>query len=729
MRALLKSMGGLPLLVMALALLFQEWDPNGAARAIQNFGFDRYITASPWEDSQEADAFRPDLLYVELDPRPSAPDNDQWSRTDIASLVDTLSSAGAAAVIFDTPFARQDPASPSRIADALAQQQVPAFITDAVRQLPNPDEALSNALVNVQSLAAIELSDRFEGSDTVITDPMEFDGDNPAKFLFDYPGAYSDAPSFASTADGAGVVTVPSNVNGLVRQMPLVFQANNNVYPSLALEVLRRYLDAPIIIRSGSPELQLPLTPDGIQKITVGSHDLRTDRGGAIWLHPPGPSSSITRLGSDILADGLPPQSLDNTIVFIGVTPAARSNLKLVNGQSVSRAQLHLLAFDQIVSGHFIDRPDWVLRAEQIYIVFFGLMIWAAAVYTGLSVSAVVASLSIALPAYMGLVIFENQLLLVDFIIPCTALILVFITTAAWRAVQEEWVSQLTGVADTSAPRASFRSRIARSALSETTVLVCGVRDMGGLTQQYAGSPFAVGAIISKAFATISPLISQFGGTIIQRGDTLVAIWYTTKETGSRATQACECSLSIVERLEEINAKLEKEFAYDGLSFDPITLNIGIASGHCAILKPKRKSSPHLAAYGAPLSIASELCRQAERYGPAILLEENTARLEGHQLAHLPIDSMRMNGKSERFNIFALSGNAFMRANPRFRDISQKHRQIFAAVQSRLWEEADTRVQECRDLPGASPVLYDFYAEKIVEQSNFGVNATTPPGR
>ena len=727
MRALLNSMGGLPLAVILLALLFQEWDPNGAARAIQNFGFDRYIAASPWENSQDSDAFRPDLLYVELDHPPNKDTNVPWPRTDIANLVNTLSRAGAEAVLFDAPFAQPDPASPSRIADALTQQNVPTFITDAVRKLPNPDDALSSALVSVQSLAAIELSDKVAVTNMVAADPMEFDGDNPAKFLFDYQGAYSDAQIFAATAEGSGVVTIPSNTSGLVRQMPLIFQANESVLPSLALELMRRFQDAPIIVRSGPPDLPFTLAPSGIQKITVGSHNLTTDRGGAIWLHPPGPSASIMRLGSDILSDGLPPQSLDNTIVFIGVTPAERSRLRMVNGQSVSRAQLQLLAFDQMISGHFVDRPDWALRAEQLYILVFGLMIWAAAVYTGLSISAVVASLSIALPAYFGLVIFETQLLLIDFIIPCTTLILIFITTAAWRAVQEEWVSQLTGVAETNAPRASFRSRIARSAHMETTVLVCSVRNMGGLTQQYAGSPFAVGAIISKAFATISPLISLHGGAIIQRGDTLVAIWYTPNEPGSRATQACECSLSIVERLEDVNAKLEKEFAYDGLSFDPITLNIGLASGYCAILKPKRKSSTNLAAYGAPLSIASELCRQAERYGPAILLEENTARLEGHQLAHLPIDSMRMNATSDPFNVFALSGNAFMRANPRFRDISQKHRQIFAAVQSRLWEDAGTLVEECKDLPGASPILYDFYAEKVAVQSSFGVNATTPP--
>ena len=726
MRALLNSMGGLPLAVILLALLFQEWDPNGFARAIQHFGFDRYISASPWEDSQETDAFRPDLLYVELDLHPNRNGNDQWRRTDIAKLVTILSNAGAEAVLFDAPFAQQDPASPTRIADALMEQQVPSHITDAVRQLPNPDDALSSALVNIQSMAAIELSTSTASADRVVADPMEFDGDNPAKFLVDYQGAYSDAQIFAATAEGAGVVTVPSSSNGLVRQMPLVFLANDTVLPSLALELLRRYRDAPVIVRSGPSDLPLLFTPGGIQNISVGPHDLITDRGGAIWLHPPGPAASVKRMGSEILADGLPAQSLVDTIVFIGMMPADRSNLRTVAGQHVTRAQLQLLAFDQLVSGHYVDRPDWALRAEQLYIVVFGLMIWAAAVYTGVSISAVVASLSIALPAYFGLVIFESQLLLIDFIIPCTTLILIFITTAVWRAVQEEWVSQLTGVADTSTPRASFRSRIARSAHMETTAMVCGVRDMGGLTQQYAGSPFAVGAIISKAFATISPIISQHGGTIIQRGDTLVAIWHNTLENESRATQACECSLTIVERLEEINAKLEKEFAYDGLSFDPITLNIGIASGHCAILKPKRKSSPHLAAYGAPLSIASELCRQAERYGPAILLEETTARLEGHQLAHLPIDSMRMNGKTERFNILALSGNAFMRANPRFRDISQKHRQIFAAVRSRLWEDADKLVDECKALPGASPVLYDFYAEKIATQSAFGVNATAP---
>lgn len=731
MRALLHSMGGIPLALILFALLFHEWDPSGAASAVQNFGFDRYVAASPWRNAPDTkpdgENARPDLLYVELDSAHRAgPLGLNWPRTNIARLVDMLNEAGAKIIIFDQPFARPDPASPSFFADALAKKNVSDSITRALRDLDDPDAMLSTTLRRAKSIAAIEIDDSAAAEAPGIMEPIQYDGVPPASYLAPFGGAYSDISEYADTANGAGIISIPTKADGVVRRMPLLFSVEGRIFPSTALEALRYTFDAPIIVRSNTTTQNAwTAGSHGIEEIAVGDIRIPTTPNAEIWLHPPGPSSEVTLLGSDILDGGLGDQRLEDTLVFIGMAEAQRSNLRTVDGARLSRAQLHMLAFDQISSGHFVQRPAWAGRAEQAYIVVFGLLIWAAAAYTSLSLSAVIASIAIALPAYFGLIIFQNQLMLFDFIIPCTMLILIFVATAACQAAHAEWISHVTGASDAPPPPAPFKVRISQATHRDATVLVCSLRNIGGLAERYEGSPFAIGAIVEKAFVAIAGTVARHGGSMINRGDTMLAVWHTAQDENTNATNACECGLDLVGKLETLNAKLEKEFSYEGLSFEPITLNVGISSGSCVISQPKKRQKHRFSAFGAPIALASELCRNAERYGPAIVVDEATARLEGHQLAHLEIDAIALQANAKKVRIFALLGNAFTRANPRFREINRHHQQLFAAVRGRLWEEAAKINEACRVLPGTSKPLYQLYAHRIENRQVFGADTPT----
>ncbi len=720
-------MGGIPLAITLLALAFQEWDPRGAATAIQDFGFDRYIAAAPWTTATADETSDLSVLYVELDaPRGNAPLGTDWERADIARLIGHLEDAGARAVILDEPLARRAATSPNVFADALEQRGTSTDITNALRQLPDPDEALSRALSNVTSVAAIDLNDNVPPPAPLSAEPIEFDGNNPATVLPPYKGAFTDGTIYADTSNGAGVITLPTGGDGVVRRVPLLFSIGGDVFPSTALETLRLVSNAPVAVRSHLAGNALPnLTPPGIQEIMIGDRQIPTTSQGEIWLHPPGPSAAVSVNGSAVLQGTLDNQRLEDTLVFVGFSQSHLSNFRTVDGQRLTRAQIQMLAYDQISSGHFISRPYWTMRAEQAYIIVFGLMIWAAAAYASVSLSAVFASLAIAVPAYFGLVVFENYLLLFDFIIPCATLILIFLTTAVWQSVRTQWINQLTGK-DSAAPElVPFKVRYAQSSHRPATVMVCSVRGMGDLADQYEGSPFAVKTIVDRAFAHAAGIVGRHSGQAVLRGDTLLAFWVNAQEERAHATNACECALALVEKLEDLNASLEKEFSYDGLAFRPITLNLGIASGACIVSKAKRRRTHPPTIFGGPVVLASDLSRRAEQYGPAIILDAQTAKLEGHQLAHLKIESLRPAAGAPHEDIFALLGNAFVRANPRFRELSAHHSKLFAAVRNQLWDEAAAINDACRQLPGASQPLYDFYADRIAHRQMF-VEAAKP---
>ena len=100
---------------------------------------------------------------------------------------------------------------------------------------------------------------------------------NPLDFLFEWPGMVGPIPEIGNNAAGVGVLNTSPEVDGVVRRMPLLMKIGNDVYPAMAIEVIRT--------ATGDPSYQVKSNEVGISAMRVpGFATIKTDANARIWL-------------------------------------------------------------------------------------------------------------------------------------------------------------------------------------------------------------------------------------------------------------------------------------------------------------------------------------------------------------------------------------------------------------------------------------------------------------
>src|SRR6478736_1371017 len=144
-----------------------------------------------------------------------------WPRTRIADLVTELTRLGAVVIAFDAVFSEPDRLNP-------------AFVADTFRNL---DEETRKRL-----------------------------GEEPQRFMFDFPGLLRNVPVLEHAAAGRGLFTIRPERDGIIRRVPMIMQAQGQTMPSLTFEILR--------VASGSGTILIKAEAAGIKSIGVKGFEI-----------------------------------------------------------------------------------------------------------------------------------------------------------------------------------------------------------------------------------------------------------------------------------------------------------------------------------------------------------------------------------------------------------------------------------------------------------------------
>ena len=134
-----------------------------------------------------------------------------------------------------------------------------------------------------------ELLDAMAGNGVVIAQVGSFDTNkngvprgvakigDPLPFLFEWTGMLGPIQEFGDNADGVGVLNTVPEIDGVVRRLPMLMRVGEEVYPALAIEVIR--------VAVGEPSYQVKSNEGGIDKMRVpGYATIQTDSNARIWL-------------------------------------------------------------------------------------------------------------------------------------------------------------------------------------------------------------------------------------------------------------------------------------------------------------------------------------------------------------------------------------------------------------------------------------------------------------
>src|SRR3954471_3911860 len=237
-----------------------------------------------------------------------------WPRTLVADLVTNLTRLGAVAIGFDIMFAEPDRLNPAAAAETL--RNLDEETRSKLRALPSNDDILADAMR--QSRVVLGES----GLPYVVAEldkelpltGLAMLGENPQRFMLEFPGLLRNTPVLEAAAAGRGLVTIRPERDGIVRRVPVVMQAQGLTMPSLSFEMLR--------LASGSDTILIKSTDAGITTVAVEGFAVPTDRNGQLWVHFAPNDPSIYISAADVLEGKVEAEAIAGRLVLIGTSAA-----------------------------------------------------------------------------------------------------------------------------------------------------------------------------------------------------------------------------------------------------------------------------------------------------------------------------------------------------------------------------------------------------------------------
>src|SRR4029453_778249 len=223
-----------------------------------------------------------------------------------------LTNLGAAVIAFDIVFSEPDRLNPDIAADTIR------YLDEATRArlpaLPTNDQILAEAIRG----SRVVLGE--SGLPQVLT---EFDeslpltglamlGEEPQRFLFDFPGLVRNVEVLEQAAAGRGLFTIRPERDGIVRRVPMIMVAQGITMPSLTFEMLR--------VASGSGTILIKADKAGIQSVGVRGFTIPTDANGQLWVHYARRDPSIYVSAVDVMDNRVPQDRIAGKLVLIGTS-------------------------------------------------------------------------------------------------------------------------------------------------------------------------------------------------------------------------------------------------------------------------------------------------------------------------------------------------------------------------------------------------------------------------
>lgn len=703
----------IPLCVLAFGVFLKVTDLPLLA-AIQLKVFDAYQTYKP-RTYQDVPVTIVDIDEESLKKLGQWP----WPRHQVARLIDQLRRGGVAAIALDIVFAEPDRTSPQQMLNIWGDSKE---LRDAMAMLPDHDDQFAAAVGASNTVTGFVLSDH---SDMLpdIKAGMAVQGKRPP-FVPVFNGTVNTLHHVTSAAAGNGALNSIPDMDGIIRRMPLLFTAHETLVPGLMAEALR--------IAQGNPPVIIKTVPENgaVEEIKIGDFVIPTTKDGSFWIHYTSPYEKRYLSAWEVMEGKVAPERLNGQIVFIGTSAAGLKDIRSTPLNPVMNGvEVHAQALEQILLGHFLNRPDWVEGAEIIGLIACCLLLLLLMQFMSPAFDALLALSVTAGAIYASWIGFTKYNLLIEPVIACITLIFVYIVESLRQFMMSEREKQQVRNAFSRYMSPALIERLAENPgalklggeMRNMTILFSDIRGFTTLSERYSAEELT--RIINRFLTPMTDTILKHNGTIDKyMGDAIMAFWNAPIDNEKHARDACLAALEMKTRLKEINALMLKESQESGTPYDELAVGIGINSGICCVGNMGSEQRFDYSVLGDNVNLASRLEGQSKTYGVTTMLGENTVALL-HDLAIMELDLIQVKGKTASVRIYTLLGDASFAQDADFLKLKNTFESMLATYRSQQFSEAANLLVACRTLKLSDQVedLLDLYAGRIAEYEN------TPP--
>ena len=521
---------------------------------------------------------------------------------------------------------------------------------------------------------------------------------DPLPFLFEWTGMLGPIQEFGDNADGVGVLNTVPEIDGVVRRLPMLMRVGEEVYPALAIEVIR--------VAVGEPSYQVKSNEGGIDKMRVpGYATIQTDSNARIWLRWNKQFETISAAEQEHFF------MLAGKTVIIG--PSADG----INGiiASPKGGQYNYMpaavSLQNIMDGDTISRPYWAFLLELATTFSIGFLIvilgrfspyWMAGISILTLGSGVVFGVWYAWTSY---------LYLIDGTMPMLAVLLVGLHAVFARFVLEFFEKQaikkqFAGYASPTVVRLLQENPalIKDGMKKEVSICFSDLRGFTPLGESFGDDVKGLTKIMNSYMDAITqPILDADGMVIKYIGDASMHVHNAPIEDPHHPRTAVQCGLDMLKAVEIFNDKITSE------GRPPVGMGAGINTGLGYLGEMGSTARHSYDVLGDSVSTAARIESKCKEYGCVLLVGDATYQRTKSDFFYLKIDDLAVKGKTIGITIWTVLDNR----RPAWRAAQRKHEQMHEAY---LAQKFDDAIELCnllrRSFDGKMEKYYDMWIER-----------------
>jgi adenylate cyclase len=653
-----------------------------------------------------------------------------WGRNKMATLVNELFDRQQIAVLgFDVVFAEPDDSSGLKRLRQLASNEL-RDQTGFTEKLSEIQGSLDYDAVFAKSIEKRPVvlgyyltSDRDGRTSGLLPAPvMHHDAlqGRPIKFT-SWSGYGSNIESLAKAAPMAGFFNSITDLDGVVRSVPLIAEHKGQYYESLSLSMFRLLTGLPKVEPGFPQERFLSRNYQGLESILLRQGDkslaVPVDNRIAALIPFRGPGNSTGGSfkyfsAADVVAQRIPPGALKDKIVLLGATAPGLLDLRVTPvGETYPGVEAHANMISGLIDGRLFVRPDYAVGFEVVILIIAGLIL-AIALPLLSAPKAVTLSLAI-----VGALIGLNFWLYLGFglVLPLAAALVMALTAFALNMsygyfVESKSKRQIANMFAAYVPPELVDEMVKdpdsysmKAVNKDLTVMFCDMRGFTNLSEKM--EPTALQGLLNHLFSRLTEIIQANRGTTDKyMGDCVMAFWGAPVDTPNHAQLAVKAALEMCQAVRKIN----EEHRAKGIP--EIGVGIGLNTGTMCVGNMGSDIRRSYTVIGDAVNLGSRLEGLSKNYGVEIVVSEST-RKQATNFAWQELDKVRVKGKEQAVTIYWPLGAADSLPQEQADEL-KTWAMLLKAYRNQDWDQCDVQMLNMQRL-NAKKFLYQLYADRV----------------
>ena len=447
-------------------------------------------------------------------------------------------------------------------------------------------------------------------------------------------GVIENIPILRESAS-QGIAVARTEVDSLVRRLPLLLRTPDGWVPAYGTEVLK--------ILAGADTYVIKTNENGLEQIRVkGLPPVSVDSLGRKWIS-----------WVDTPQTNLEQMDVKDKFVFVGFTakgimPQLATPAGLLEPHKIQAALAESIL---IQDSPYI--PDYAKAVEALALIASVSLVWFILHLFGITWGLVFGLMVMVLTAYLEIYFIKSSGILLDFTWTLisqfiTATVAFYLRFREQYKLRQQIKKQFEHYLD---PRQVKRLQDNPELLKlggekkYATFLFTDVRGFTSLSESLP--PEEVTYIMNKALTAQQLAVQKHEGMVDKYiGDAMMAIFNAPLDQLDHETRAIDCALDIMKNMEELN----KEFKKKGMP--SIAIGIGINSGKAVIGNMGSENRFDYTAIGDAVNTAARLESATKEVGVDLLIGENTAQFTKFELNL--ISTIKVKGKADALNVYTV---------------------------------------------------------------------------